>query len=112
MSHKKDKAKDGKKGKGKTADKATAGKRRAGAARTSGKPLCKWDKAAYADRDTIGPVVRDAAFVCRKCGRAASDPAWLCKPLKLVRQTRAAWARDAAAAPDAEADTPASGRRH
>lgn len=93
MSRDKDKGKD--KGKGKSRDKRQAAgrakgvKRRAESAAPPAEALCKWDKAAYADRDTIGPVVRDAVFACRKCGRAANDPARLCKPLKLVRKPRA-----------------------
>jgi hypothetical protein len=93
VSRDKDKGKD--KGQGKSRDKrqaagrAKGGKRRAGREAPPAKSLCKWDKAAYADRDTIGQVVRDAAFACRKCGRAANDPARLCKPLKLVRKPRA-----------------------
>lgn len=93
MSRDKDKGKD--KGQGKSrgkrqaAGQAKGGKRRAGRAVPPAKSLCEWDKSDYADRDTIGPVVRDAAFACRKCGRAANDPARLCKPLKLVRKHRA-----------------------
>jgi hypothetical protein len=50
------------------------------------KTLCEWDKDELKERiKEYKKLVRDAAFVCRKCGRAANDSALLCKPVKLYK---------------------------
>ena len=43
--------------------------------------LCKIAKRE--DRELIRQLVRDARYVCSKCGRSAHDGANLCKPVKM-----------------------------
>lgn len=38
------------------------------------------------DVETLKPLVRDARFICRNCGRAASDPDNLCNPTPLYEE--------------------------
>lgn len=45
------------------------------------KHLCKIAKGG--DPEIIRPLVRNAVFFCRKCGRAAHDGANLCRPVKI-----------------------------
>ena len=45
------------------------------------KHLCKVLKRN--DLDSMRKLVRDAQYICRKCGRAAHDAANLCKPVEL-----------------------------
>jgi transposase-like protein len=35
------------------------------------------------DLDKIRPLVRDAKFICKSCGRVAADKGHLCQPVKL-----------------------------
>lgn len=44
-------------------------------------PMCKVGKSG--DLERIKRRVRDAKFVCSKCGRAARDRAYLCKPTEI-----------------------------
>jgi hypothetical protein len=37
----------------------------------------------HEDLEIIRPLVRNAMFFCRKCGRAAHDGANLCRPAKI-----------------------------
>lgn len=51
-------------------------------AKNKEKNLCKWKKDDYADRlDRLRDIVRNPAYVCRKCGRAAREKRLLCKPV-------------------------------
>jgi hypothetical protein len=43
--------------------------------------LCKIARGE--DPELIRPLVRNALFFCRKCGRAAHDEANLCRPMKI-----------------------------
>lgn len=43
--------------------------------------LCKI--AGRKDFELVRVLVRDAAYFCRKCGRAANRDARLCKPVKI-----------------------------
>ena len=43
--------------------------------------LCRLAKRE--DEELIRRIVRDARYVCRKCGRSAHDEAHLCKPVKI-----------------------------
>jgi hypothetical protein len=44
-------------------------------------PLCKWPRAAYAERfDKLQKIVAEPKFVCLKCGRAAEKKKYLCEP--------------------------------
>jgi hypothetical protein len=48
------------------------------------KHLCKWDKDEIKDDlDKLRKLVDEPRFICRKCGRAAKDSDYLCKPVKL-----------------------------
>ena len=48
------------------------------------KHLCKWDKEEIKDNlEKIKKIVAKPRFVCRKCGRAAKDSDFLCKPEEL-----------------------------
>jgi hypothetical protein len=48
------------------------------------KHLCKWDTDRIETRiDRLMKIVKDASFVCRRCGRAAKDRKWLCRPVAL-----------------------------
>ena len=48
------------------------------------KHLCKWDKEEIKDNlEKIKGIVAKPRFVCRKCGRAAKDKDFLCKPEEL-----------------------------
>jgi hypothetical protein len=48
------------------------------------KHLCKWDKDRLEDKiDALIKIVKNPGFVCRKCGRAANEKKWLCKPVPL-----------------------------
>ena len=50
----------------------------------SGKKLCKWDKKERKEElDKLKDMVRDPAYICRKCGRASISKEFLCKPEKL-----------------------------
>ncbi len=44
--------------------------------------LCKATKGDYSLKD-IRPLVRDARFICAKCGRAAASSKNLCEPKRL-----------------------------
>ena len=45
------------------------------------KPICKWDKEEIKDNlDELKRIVAKPKFICRKCGRAAKDDDYLCKP--------------------------------
>lgn len=44
-------------------------------------PMCKVGKSG--DIERIKRRVKDAKHVCTKCGRAASDRAYLCKPTEI-----------------------------
>jgi hypothetical protein len=43
--------------------------------------LCKLAKRS--DLEEIKRLVKDASYICRKCGRAAREPANLCDPSRL-----------------------------
>jgi lipopolysaccharide biosynthesis regulator YciM len=46
------------------------------------KHLCKWDR--IEDRmEELVKIVKSPEYVCKKCGRAARDKKWLCKPVAL-----------------------------
>jgi hypothetical protein len=48
------------------------------------KTLCSWKKEEIKDDlDTLREIVKDPRFICAKCGRAAHDEQYLCKPKKL-----------------------------
>lgn len=48
------------------------------------KRLCKWKKEQIdKDFDKLVDVIGTPRFACRRCGRAAADKKWLCKPAKL-----------------------------
>jgi hypothetical protein len=48
------------------------------------KRLCKWKKERYVDKfDELCSMVVPVQYVCSKCGRAASDEKFLCKPRKI-----------------------------
>jgi hypothetical protein len=50
-----------------------------------GKELCDWSKKDLAEHfDLLCEIVVAPTHVCTKCGRAASDKRWLCKPKKLA----------------------------
>lgn len=48
------------------------------------RPLCKLkdDKVAK-DLKRLMKVVREPEYICRRCARAASDDAYLCKAVKI-----------------------------
>ena len=48
-------------------------------------PMCKVGKSG--DLERIKRRVRDAKFICTKCGRAARDRAYLCKPAEIQDAT-------------------------
>ena len=49
------------------------------------KRLCKWKKEQFEkDFDKLVDVIGTPRVVCCRCGRAASDKKWLCKPKKLA----------------------------
>ena len=51
--------------------------------------LCKWKSDAIAENlPTIVKIVSEPAYVCLKCGRAATKRKWLCKPEKLARHLK------------------------
>ncbi|MEM8913119.1 MAG: hypothetical protein AAGC97_15225 [Planctomycetota bacterium] len=44
------------------------------------KAICKWDKRTLSQAlPLLGQQIESAKYVCRKCGRAASEPRLLCK---------------------------------
>jgi len=46
--------------------------------------LCDWSKSDLKDNfDLLAKIVREPVFACTKCGRAANEKKWLCKPKKL-----------------------------
>lgn len=49
------------------------------------KHLCYLINMGIQDRDPSGlkKIVREARYVCKKCGRAAAKPRNLCKPVKI-----------------------------
>jgi hypothetical protein len=48
------------------------------------KHICKWDKDRIEDKlDQLMKIVKAPGYVCRRCGRAAGDKKWLCKPVAL-----------------------------
>jgi len=48
------------------------------------KHLCKWDKDRIQEKiNALMKIVKNPSFICRKCGRAANDKKWLCKPVPL-----------------------------
>ena len=50
----------------------------------SAKTLCEWKREKIEeDMDELKALVRDARFICRKCGRVSNDEKALCKPEKL-----------------------------
>ena len=49
------------------------------------KTLCKWEEKQITKRmKKLKKIVSQPQFICKKCGRAASDKGYLCKPLKLI----------------------------
>ncbi len=50
------------------------------------KTLCEWKKEWFRERFTeFRAIVSRPRFACRKCGRAAKEEQWLCKPMTLRR---------------------------
>lgn len=48
------------------------------------KAICKWDRDTLESAlPLLAEQVVDATLICRKCGRAARDKRFLCKPVKL-----------------------------
>ncbi|MEM6364362.1 MAG: hypothetical protein AAF745_08045 [Planctomycetota bacterium] len=48
------------------------------------KAICKWDKKTLADAMPLLQLqIESARFVCRKCGRAASEKRLLCKAIRI-----------------------------
>jgi hypothetical protein len=48
------------------------------------KTLCDWSKSDF-EKDflKLTKIVSQPLFACRKCGRAANNPKFLCKPREL-----------------------------
>ncbi len=45
------------------------------------KRLCKWKKEDIKeDWSDLRKIVKDPEYICKKCGRAANDDDYLCKP--------------------------------
>lgn len=50
------------------------------------KHLCKWKKKQIADKfKEYAALVTPVGYICLKCGRAASDAKYLCKPQKIEK---------------------------
>jgi hypothetical protein len=48
------------------------------------KTLCKWDKDDIKDDiKELKKIVADPRYICKKCGRAAKNDDYLCKPDEL-----------------------------
>jgi len=47
--------------------------------------LCKWKKSRYEEKfGDLTAIVSPVRFICLKCGRAASDVKYLCKPNEIA----------------------------
>ena len=47
------------------------------------KNLCKWDEKQITKRmKKLKKIVAHPQYICKRCGRAASDKGYLCKPYK------------------------------
>lgn len=48
------------------------------------KEICEWSKTQLRDHfELLARIVAEPTYACSKCGRAANDKKWLCKPKKL-----------------------------
>ncbi len=48
------------------------------------KHLCKWDKDRIEDKlYQLMKIVKTPGYVCMRCGRAAVNKKWLCRPVAL-----------------------------
>lgn len=48
------------------------------------KKLCNWSKKKIKkDLEELSRIVEAPTKVCKKCGRVAGNPAYLCKPIAL-----------------------------
>ncbi|GAA4470634.1 hypothetical protein SH528x_002729 [Novipirellula sp. SH528] len=46
------------------------------------KAICKWDRREIEDSlPLLLAEARSSTYVCKKCGRTASEKAYLCKPV-------------------------------
>ena len=48
------------------------------------KPICEWSKRQLRESfERLREILRNPQYACTKCGRAACDKKWLCKPKSL-----------------------------